>query len=58
MSISYFEPGAGERTPVYVLSFDLFENGVSGALKLDFGDFSLRGEMKRLEILETASCKR
>ncbi len=58
VSISYFEPGSGERTPVYVLSFDLFENGVSGALKLDFGDFALRGEMKRLEILETASCKR
>ncbi len=58
VSISYFEPGQGERTPVYVLSFDLFENGVSGALKLDFGEFSLRGEMKRLEMLEAASCKR
>ncbi len=58
VSISYFEPGTGERTPVYVLSFDLFENGVSGALKLDFGEFSLRGEMKRLEMLEAAACKR
>ena len=58
VSISYFEPGNGERTPVYVLSFDLFENGVSGALKLDFGEFSLRGEMKRLDILQTAECKR
>ncbi len=41
-----------------MLSFDLFENGVSGALKLDFGEFSLRGEMKRLEMLEAAACKR
>jgi hypothetical protein len=58
VSISYFEPGNGERTPVYVLSFDLFENGVSGALKLDFGEFSLRGELKRLEILNPTECKR
>jgi hypothetical protein len=57
VSISYFEPGAGERTPVYVLSFDMFENGVSGSLKLDFGDFSLKGEMKRLEILKETECK-
>jgi hypothetical protein len=56
VSISYFEPGNGERRPVYVLSFDLFENGVSGALKLDFGDFALRGELKRLEILKETPC--
>jgi len=58
VSISYFEPGNGERSPVYVLSFDLFENGVSGALKLDFGDFSLKGELKRLEILQETACAR
>jgi EipB-like len=58
VSISYFEPGSGERTPVYVLSFDMFENGVSGALKLDFGDFSLKGEMKRLELLKPTDCKK
>ncbi|MFM9973663.1 MAG: cell envelope integrity EipB family protein [Beijerinckiaceae bacterium] len=58
VSISYFEPGNGERTPIYVLSFDLFENGVSGALKLDFGDFALKGEMKRLEILAETECKK
>jgi EipB-like len=58
VSISYFEPGQGERTPVYVLSFDMFENGVSGALKLDFGDFALKGELKRLEMLKAAECRK
>jgi hypothetical protein len=58
VSISYFEPGQGERTPVYVLSFDLFENGVSGTLKLDFGDFALKGELKRLEMLKETACKK
>jgi hypothetical protein len=56
VSISYFEPGQGERTPVYVLSFDMFENGVSGALKLDFGEFALKGELKQLEMLKAADC--
>jgi hypothetical protein len=58
VSISYFEPGSGERTPVYVLSFDMFENGVSGSLKLDFGEFALKGEMKRLELLKPTECKK
>lgn len=58
VSISYFEPGQGERTPVYVLSFDMFENGVSGALKLDFGEFALKGELKRLDMLKAAECRK
>ncbi len=57
VAISYFEQGQGERTPVYVLSFDMFENGVAGALKLDFGEFSLKGEMTRLEMLKAPDCK-
>jgi EipB-like len=58
VAISYFEPGQGERTPVYVLAFDMFENGVSGALRLDFGDFSLKGELKRLEMLKAVECRK
>lgn len=58
VTISYFTPGAGERTPIYVLVFDLFENGVSGALRLDYGDFALKGEMKRLDLLPVSSCER
>ena len=46
VTLSYFTPGEGERTPVYVLSFDLYENGVSRALLLDYGDFALKGEMQ------------
>lgn len=58
VAISYFEPGQGERTPVYVLSFDMFENGVSGALKLDFGEFALKGELKHLDMLKPVECKK
>jgi hypothetical protein len=58
VTLSYFSPGEGERTPIYVLSFDLFENGVSGALRLDYGDFSLKGDLSRIDLApESKECK-
>lgn len=56
MTVSYFEPGVGERTPAYILGFELYENGVSGALRLDYGDFALRGELSTLEFLKPTAC--
>jgi EipB-like len=56
VAISYFEQGEGERVAAYVVSFDLFENGISGNLKLDFADFSLHGELRRLEVKKAADC--
>ncbi|MCJ2124097.1 cell envelope integrity EipB family protein [Methylobacterium sp. J-077] len=48
--LSYYTAGAGERTPIYTLGFDLYENGVSGALKLDYGEFAILGDMVALDI--------
>jgi hypothetical protein len=56
VTLSYFEPGAGEREPAYVMSFVLYDNGVSRALKLNYGDFSLKGELKSIEFLNSPSC--
>ncbi|GJE58413.1 cell envelope integrity EipB family protein [Methylobacterium trifolii] len=50
VTLSYFTKGAGERTPIYTLSFDLYDNGVSGALKLDYGDFAIVGDLTRLDL--------
>lgn len=58
VTISYFEPGTGERTPTYVLGFELYENGVSRALRLDYGTFAMRGELKTIEFLTSTPCKR
>jgi hypothetical protein len=58
VTVSYFEQGTGERTPAYVLGFDLYENGVSRALKLDYGGFALKGELKSIEFLKAMPCKR
>ena len=51
VSISYFEEGHKDQGPAYTLSFELFENGVSRALRFDYGDFVLGGELTNLELL-------
>lgn len=59
VTISYFEDGQADRTPAYRISFELYENGISRALTLDYGDFAFKGDLKSLEILEpTTSCQR
>ena len=56
VAISYFAEGKGDSQPAYVLSFDLYENGISRELKLDYGDFTLLGHMVKLEMLPTKAC--
>ncbi|GAC1339224.1 MAG: cell envelope integrity EipB family protein [Beijerinckiaceae bacterium] len=56
VAISYFEMGKKDEAPAYILSFDLYENGISRALKLDYGDFVLSGEMTELDILPSKTC--
>jgi hypothetical protein len=58
VTVSYFEAGVGERTPAYTLGFELYENGISRDLRLDYGGFALRGEMSTLEFLKTTPCDR
>ena len=55
--ISYFDEAKTDAPPEYTLSFDLYENGVSGTLKLDYGAFALRARLRKLEMLPTSACK-
>ena len=50
VTISYFEDGKKDEDPIYTLGFELYENGVSRALRFDYGDFSLAGTMTSLEL--------
>lgn len=56
VTLSYFEPGDADRLPIYTLSFLMFENGISGGMTLDFGDFTLTGRMRSLELLKAGAC--
>jgi hypothetical protein len=59
VTISYFDEGRKDEAPNYTLSFDLYENGISRALRLDYGDFVLAGEMTTLELLpQSTTCKK
>lgn len=58
VTMSYFKLGRSDGTPVYTLSFDLYDNGISRALRLDYGDFALKGLMTRLELLPDKGCQR
>jgi hypothetical protein len=54
--VSYFDEASTDSPPEYTLSFDLYENGVSGSLKLDYGAFALYARLRKLEILPTTAC--
>lgn len=56
VTMSYFKVGSGESTPSYTISFELYENGVTGAVRLDYGSFALRGTLTRLDLLPQAEC--
>lgn len=58
MTISYYEEGSADRAPIYTISFELYENGVTRALKIDYGDFALKGDLKSLEVQALGSCQR
>jgi hypothetical protein len=61
VTISYFDRAVAEQTgeqqPVYAITFELYENGVSRALVLDYGDFVLSGEMTSIELKAAEPCK-
>lgn len=58
VSVSYFETGkSGDRTPSYVMSFDLLDNGVYSNIRFDFGDFSLAARMSQFEAFKSEACK-
>jgi hypothetical protein len=61
VTISYFDKNAkteqtSEQMPVYAISFELYENGISRALSLDYSDFTITGEMTSIEIKKPKAC--
>jgi EipB-like len=60
VTISYFEKGkaqkGSEQTPVYAIGFELYENGISRALSLDYNEFVVSGKLSSLEIKAPKPC--
>ena len=61
VTVSYFDRDAkakeSEQTPVYAMSFELFENGVSRALVLDYNDFVISGSLGKFDVKDTKDAK-
>ncbi len=62
VTISYFERESaqkqqtGEQTPVYAIGFELYENGISRKLLLDYTDFTITGKMTSLDLKKAKPC--
>jgi EipB-like len=59
ITVSYFDKAAkgGDQAPIYSIKFEVYENGVSRALMLDYGDFAISGDLTSIEFRETKPCK-
>jgi hypothetical protein len=58
VNISYFDRAkkGGEQLPVYSIGFELYENGVSRKLSLDYNDFVITGKMSQLDLKPITAC--
>ncbi|GAB1716021.1 MAG: hypothetical protein NTAFB05_10630 [Nitrobacter sp.] len=61
VTVSYYDRDAktnsGEQTPVYAMSFELFEDGVSRALVLDYNDFVISGTLDKFDVGDVKNAK-
>jgi hypothetical protein len=61
VTVSYFERGKAEsdteQTPAYAISFELYANGISRALALDYNNFVINGKLASLDIKDAAPCR-
>jgi len=58
VSIGYFPvDDNNSETPLYQISFDMYKNGVSTGLIMDYGNFALSGKLTHLEFLKPETCK-
>ena len=60
VTVSYFESGArtADQAPSYAIRFELYENGVSRALVLDYNDFAISGDLTSIDLRDINPCTR
>ena len=60
VTISYFDKNksadSSDQTPAYAIGFELYENGISRALTLDYNDFVVNGKLSSLEFKDQKPC--
>ena len=56
ISMGYFPFGGEDSRPEFEIHFEMFENGVSPLMDLDYGTFAIRGTMKHVEFYPVPDC--
>ena len=57
VTVSYFDSDkAGAITPSYEIAYRMYANGVSRKLRIDYGNFSVEGELNKIEFLKQVDC--
>jgi EipB-like len=56
VKISYFKKDSSDNTPAYSVSFELYDNGVTRAVKMDYNDFTLDAKLTDLKIHPASAC--
>ena len=57
VTISYFDVAHKDAPADYIMAFDLYDDGVTGDLKIDYGNFAIAGKLASLELLPQGACK-
>ncbi|MGN6748279.1 MAG: cell envelope integrity EipB family protein [Xanthobacteraceae bacterium] len=61
VTVSYFERGKAdtkaEQLPAYAISFELYANGISRALALDYNNFVINGKLASIDIKDAKPCR-
>lgn len=60
ISVSYFPAttsAPGDTVPLYEMSYRFHDNGVTSSLRINHGDFAIKGELKELTYFEPSPCK-
>ena len=57
VSLAYFPLLEETMLPQFEIAFDLAENGVLHDMTLDYGDFTLKADLEKLEPLEQPACR-
>lgn len=57
--VSYYAPDTGnaDAVPLYEMNYRFHENGVTSSLRINHGDFAIRGDLKELTYFEASPCK-
>lgn len=57
VTVSYFDSDkAGAMIPSYEIAYRMYANGVSRKLRIDYGNFSVEGELNKIEFLKQVDC--